>query len=195
MMLQNETQSTADLQALIDQQFDVENQIQDNVPLDSIVTPDIPAVEQRPVQEQSTEELNQLIDTSFSPAVDYQPPQERGQKDEMMLEYDDNGDVIGVVPRPENVSDDSSDIEIKSRYEQVTAEADEVEASINDLAFSIDFTIEAWVYGSNFSGAFTAISAVWGNLGDQWLLSVDTSGVLGFAWEPFSNTFLYSDDS
>ena len=155
MMLQNETQSTADLQALIDQQFDVENQIQDNVPLDSVVTPDIPAVEQRPVQEQSTEELNQLIDTSFSPAVDYLPPQERGQKDEMMLKYDDNGDVIGVVPRPEKlppvpVEDGAvfppgysdQDNEIKSRYEQVTAEADEVEASINDLAFSIDFTIE-----------------------------------------------------
>ena len=53
---------------------------------------------------------------------------------------------------------------------------------------AIDFTIEAWVYGSNFSGAFTTISAVWGSFGDQWILSVDTSGVLGFAWEPFSNS-------
>ena len=54
---------------------------------------------------------------------------------------------------------------------------------------AIDFTIEAWVYGSNFSGAFTTISAVWNqSTGDQWIFSVDTAGVLGFAWIPYSNS-------
>ena len=61
-----------------------------------------------------------------------------------------------------------------------------------DFQFSssaIDFTIEAHVYGSAFSGAFTTIAAVWGAGGSegQWLLSVNASGVLGFAWNPYSN--------
>ena len=62
-----------------------------------------------------------------------------------------------------------------------------------DFQFSssaIDFTIEAHVYGSAFSGAFTTIAAVWGAGGSegQWLLSVNASGVLGFAWNPYSNS-------
>ena len=41
---------------------------------------------------------------------------------------------------------------------------------------AIDFTIEAWVYGSNFSGAYTTITAIWNqSTGDQWILSVDTA--------------------
>ena len=62
-----------------------------------------------------------------------------------------------------------------------------------DFQFSssaIDFTIEAHVYGSAFSGAFTTIAAVWGGGGSegQWLFSVNASGVLGFAWSPHSNS-------
>ncbi len=62
-----------------------------------------------------------------------------------------------------------------------------------DFQFSssaIDFTIEAHVYGSAFSGAFTTIAAVWGGGGSegQWLFSVNASGVLGFAWNPYSNS-------
>ena len=54
---------------------------------------------------------------------------------------------------------------------------------------AIDFTIEAWVYGSNFSGAYTTITAIWNqSTGDQWILSVDTAGVLGFVWRPHSNS-------
>ena len=60
-----------------------------------------------------------------------------------------------------------------------------------DFQFSssaIDFTIEAYVNGSAFSGAFTTIAAVWGAGGGegQWLLSASTTGVLGFAWSPNS---------
>ena len=141
MTLEQASQTDAELEALINQQFEVQNQIDNDVQPDLVATPDVPVVQEREVESQSSDELDKLINDSFEPVDTYVPPQNRVEKDPMMLQYDDNGDVIGVVPRPPK-PEQPVDTETLSRYEKAVAEADSTEAMLNEVAMAVDFSYE-----------------------------------------------------
>ena len=140
MTLQQESQTDAELDALIKQQFEVQNQIDNDVQPDLIVTPDVPVVQQQEIEAQSDEELDQLINTSFEPVDTYVPPQDRVEKDPMIPQFNDEGEVV-LVPRPTE-PEQPVDAEALSRYEKAVAEADSTEAMLNEVAMSVDFSYE-----------------------------------------------------
>jgi len=60
-------------------------------------------------------------------------------------------------------------------------------ADTNIVQNNDDFTIEAWVYPTSFTGAFQTIISQWGQGGtssDGWILATNTSGQLGWYYGP-----------
>jgi len=140
MTLNQESQTSAELDALINQQFEIQNQIDNDVQPDLVVTPDVPVVQEREVKSQSSDELDQLINNSFEPIDTYVPPQDRAEKDPMIPQFNDEGEVV-LVPRPTE-PDQPVDTEALSRYEKAVAEADSTEAMLNEVAMAVDFSYE-----------------------------------------------------
>ena len=140
MTLNQESQTSAELDALINQQFEVQNQVDNDVQPDLVVTPDVPVVQEREVEPQSSDELDQLINDSFEPLDTYVPPQDRAEKDPMIPQFNDDGEVV-LVPRPTE-PEQPVDTEALSRYEKAVAEADSTEAMLNEVAMAVDFSYE-----------------------------------------------------
>ena len=140
MTLEQESQTDAELDALINQQLEVQNQIDNDVQPDLVVTPDVPVVQQQEMESQSDDELDQLINDSFEPIDTYVSPQDRVEKDPMIPQFNDEGEVV-LVPRPTE-PEQPVDAEALSRYEKTVAEADSTEAMLNEVAMSVDFSYE-----------------------------------------------------
>lgn len=139
-MLDQNEQSEAELEALINQQLDVQNQMDNDIQPDLVITPDVPVVQQQKVQDQSEDDLNQLINDSFEPIDTYVPPQDRAEKDPMIPQFNDEGEVV-LVPRPSE-PEQPVDTETLSRYDKAVAEADSTEAMLNEVAMAVDFSYE-----------------------------------------------------
>ena len=139
-MLDQNEQSEAELEALINQQLDVQNQMDNDIQPDLVITPDVPVVQQQQVQDQSEDDLNQLINDSFEPVDTYVPPQDRAEKDPMIPQFNDEGEVV-LVPRPSE-PEQPVDTETLSRYDKAVAEADSTEAMLNEVAMAVDFSYE-----------------------------------------------------
>ena len=140
MTLEQQSQTDAELEALINQQFEVQNQIDNDVQPDLVVTPNVPVVQEKEVEPQSDDELNQLINNSFEPVDTYVPPQDRAEKDPMIPQFNDEGEVV-LVLRPTE-PEQPVDTEALSRYEKAVAEADSTEAMLNEVAMAVDFSYE-----------------------------------------------------
>jgi len=64
-------------------------------------------------------------------------------------------------------------------------------ADTNIVKNNDDFTIEAWVYPTSFTGAAQTIVSQWGQVStttDGWILATNTSGQLGWYYGPYSTS-------
>ena len=139
-MLEKSGQTETELESLINQQLAVQTQLDNDVQPDLVVTPDIPTVESTEIVDQSEDDLTQLINNSFEPVDTYVAPQDRVEKDPMIPQFNDEGEVV-LVPRPTE-PEQPVDAEALSRYEKAVAEADSTEAMLNEIAMAVDFSYE-----------------------------------------------------